>query len=73
MATVYKRAETGTWYAKYFDADGKRVSKNTGSSSKREAERIAAGFETDERDERKKANQLPKAFAAILETVTREG
>lgn len=72
MATVYKRAETGTWYAKYFDADGKRVSKNTGSSSKREAERIAAGFETDERDERKKASQLPKAFAAILETVTRE-
>jgi hypothetical protein len=72
MATVYKRAETGTWYAKYFDADGMRVSKNTGSSSKREAERIAAGFEAGERDERQKANQLPKAFAVILETVTRE-
>ena len=72
MATVYKRVETGTWYAKYYDADGKRVSKNTGSSSKREAQRIAAGFETEERDSRKKANQLPKAFAIILETVTRE-
>lgn len=72
MATVYKRAETGTWYAKYFGVDGKRISKNTGSSSKREAERIAAGFESDERDERNKANQLPKAFAVILETVTRE-
>jgi hypothetical protein len=66
MATVYKREETGTWYAKYFDADGRRVSKNTGSSSKREAERIAAGFESGERAERQKANQLPKAFAVIL-------
>jgi integrase len=72
MATVYKRTETGTWYAKYFDADGKRVSKNTGVSSKREAERIASGFEADERNERQKASQLPKAFAVMLETVTRE-
>lgn len=72
MATVYKRAETGTWYAKYFDADGKRVSKNTGASSKREAERIAAGFEADERDERKRSGQLPKVYATLLETVTRE-
>lgn len=72
MATIYKRAETGTWYAKYFNCDGKRVSKNTGTSSKREAERIAAGFESAERDARSKANQLPKAFAVVLETVTRE-
>ncbi len=71
MASIYKHT-TGTYYAKYFNADGKRVSKNTGASSKREAERIAAGFEAEERDERKKQSQLPKAFAAVLETVTRE-
>lgn len=71
MASIYKHT-TGTYYAKYFNADGKRVSKNTGSTSKREAERIAAGFEAEERDEQKKQSQLPKMFAAILETVTRE-
>ena len=72
MATVYKRAETGTWYAKYFDADGKRCSKNTGVSQKREADRIAAKFETDARTSREKAEHLPKAFASVLDIVTRE-
>lgn len=72
MATLYKKPNSSFYYAQYFNADGKRVSKSTGTTLKREAERIAAGFESDERDERKKASQLPKAFAAVLETVTRE-
>lgn len=71
MASIYMH-KTGTYYAKYFNADGKRVSKNTGATSKREAQRIAAGFEVEERDEQKKQSQLPKAFAVILETVARE-
>jgi integrase len=72
MATLYKKPNSPFYYAQYFNADGKRVSKSTGTTQKREADRIAAGFETEERDTRKKANQLPKAFAVILETVTRE-
>lgn len=39
---------------------------------KREAKRIAESFEADERIAEKKAAHLPKAFAAVLETVTRE-
>jgi hypothetical protein len=39
---------------------------------KREAKRIAEGFEADERIAEKKAGQLPKAFGVLLETVTRE-
>lgn len=71
MASIYKHT-TGTYYAKYFNADGKRISKNTGSTSKREAERIAAGYEAEERDEQKKKAQLPKQFAAIIDSATRE-
>jgi integrase len=71
MASIYMHS-TGSYYAKFFDADGRRVSKNTGSSSKREAQRIAAGFEADERTNREKAPGLPKLFAVELENVIRE-
>lgn len=72
MATLYQKPNSPFYYAQYFNADGKRVSKSTGTTKKREAKQIAEGFEADERDERKKSGQLPKAFAVILETVTRE-
>ena len=72
MATLYKKPNSPFYYAQYFNADGKRVSKSTSCTKKREAERIAAGFESRERDDRNKASQLPKAFAVILETVARE-
>lgn len=71
MASIYLHT-TGTYYAKYRNADGKRISKNTGASSKREALRIANGFEADERDISKKGAHLPKMFAVIVETAARE-
>lgn len=72
MATLYKRPGGDTWIAKFKTADGVRTSKDTGCSSKREAQRIAAGFETDERDASKKASALPRAFSKIIETAARE-
>jgi integrase len=72
MATVFKNDNSPFWKARYFDADGKRVSKSTGVTAKKEAKRIAAKYEADERDTRNKSNQLPKVFASILETVARE-
>ena len=70
MATLYKR--NGTYYAKFYNADGKRVSQNTGCSQKREAEKIAADYESKARDEKNQSSHLPKGFAAILETAARE-
>lgn len=72
MATLFKNSNSPFWRARYFNADGKRVSKTTGVTQKREAQRLAAKFESEERDNRNKSSQLPKAFAIILETVTRE-
>lgn len=71
MASIYLH-KTGTYYAKYFNADGRRVSKNTGATSKREASRIAETFEADERDVRRKASQLPAMLAGTLEIAARE-
>jgi integrase len=72
MATLYKKPNSTFYFAQYFDADGKRVSKSTGTKAKREAKRIADQFEAEERDARNKAGQLPKMFADILETAARE-
>lgn len=71
MASIYLH-KTGTYYAKYRDAAGKRVSKNTGATSKREAARIAADFEAQERNHFLKASKLPALLAEVVETAARE-
>jgi integrase len=70
MATLYKR--NGIYYAKYINADGKRVSQNTGVSQKAEAKKIAADYESKARTEKNESNHLPKMFASILEVAARE-
>ena len=72
MATLYKQPRSPFYFARFFDAEGNRVSKSTGTTSKREAQRIAERFEAESRDDRAKAAQLPKAFAVVLEHITRE-
>jgi len=72
MATLYKQPQSPFYYARFFDADGKRVSKSTGTTKKREAERIAADFETEERKAKASGRELPKAFSSIIEAAARE-
>lgn len=70
MATVYQR--NGVFYAKFVNEHGKRTSKNTGMSRKRDAQREAARLETEALELRRKASDQPRAFASILETAVRE-
>ena len=72
MATLFKNDNSPIWRARYFDATGKRISKTTGTTLKRDAKRIAEGYEADERDAQRKAGQLPRALAALVETAGRE-
>ena len=72
MATVYLRPGSGVYYAKFVNKDGKRVSKNTGCSKKREAEAEANRMEAEERAAKKVAKVLPKQLSAIIETAARE-
>ena len=72
MATLYKQPGSANWYAKYFDANGKRVAKSTGTPKKREAAKIAADFEAAERERKRNAKALPRQFAAIIEAAARE-
>ena len=72
MATLFKNSNSPVWRARYTNAKGKRISKSTGTTSKTEAKRIAAGYEADEHDARKQAAHLPELFASHLATVARE-
>lgn len=70
MASIYMH-KTGTYWAKYRSADGRRISKNTGATTKTEAKRIAADFESKERDHYLKNSKLPALFGGIVETAAR--
>jgi integrase len=70
VATVYKRNDF--YYAKFFDHNGRRTSRNTGVTSKREALRIAAKYEADAQELRRKNQDRSREYAHILETAVRE-
>jgi integrase len=72
MATLYKQPKSPYYFARFTDADGKRVSKSTGTTKKREAKDIAADFEAAERKARTNGRELPKEFSAIIEAAARE-
>jgi integrase len=70
MATVYKRGEI--WWARYFNAQGKRVSVSTGKTRKRDAETEATRLEVESKSNVGSNPGLPKAYAVIIETAARE-
>jgi integrase len=72
MATIYKDKGNPNWFARFTDADGKRISRTTGTTKKREAQSIAADLEAKEREKRKGNPGLPSAFAAIVNAAARE-
>ena len=72
MATLYKQPKSPNWFAQYFNAEGRRVSKTTGTSEKREARRIAATYEAAEQEKRNGQKHLPRAFSTVIETASRE-
>jgi integrase len=72
MATLYKKPNSPNWFAQFFDANGERISRSTGTTKKRDASRIAAELESKELSKKKGNPALPNAFAAIVETAARE-
>lgn len=79
MATLYKKPNSPYWFAQYFDASGKRVSKSTKIAHKGKpkeipspsAKRAAAAFETEARKERHGKADLQKVFSAVIESASR--
>jgi integrase len=72
MATLYKQPKSLNWYAKFFDATGKRVARSTGTPKKRDAQKIAEDMEGEARAEKRKSADLPKAFSAVVNAAARE-
>lgn len=72
MATLYKDKDNPNWFARFTDAQGKRISRSTGTPKKREAAQLAADMESKERDKKKGNPGLPSAFAAIVNAAARE-
>ena len=72
MATVFKNDNSPYWKARFTNAKGKRVSRSTKTSSKREAKKIAEQFEADERTHKNEALGLSVAYGKILQRVIRE-
>lgn len=72
MATLYKDKGNPNWFARFTDANGKRISRSTRTPKKREAMAIANELESKEREKRRLNNDLPRQLGHILEVATRE-
>jgi integrase len=72
MATLYLKPNSPNWFAQFYNAEGDRISRSTGTPKKREAEKIAASLEVKELELRKGNPGLPAEMAAIVETAARE-
>ena len=72
MSTLFKNANSPFWRARFFDHDGKRVSRTTGTKSKREPRRVAAGFEAAENASRNGAGRLSATYEKVLQRVVRD-
>lgn len=65
MATIYLRGEI--WWARWYQAGGKRVSASTGSRKKRDAQRIAAQLEAADRNQGGERTELARGYQRILD------
>lgn len=65
MATVYKRGEK--WWGQWYLPGGKRVARATGTTKKRDAERIAAEMEAKDRKKAMSADDVVQRFRLVLE------
>jgi len=73
MATTYRTEQSQFWFAR-FTIDGKRISKSTKSTSRREAKRIAADFESAARKEAdaREDPEIPRMIARTVEQAALE-
>ena len=72
MSTLFRNANSPVWRARYHDRNGKRVSRTTGTRSKREARRIAEGFEAEENGHKNGTGRLSAAYEKVLQRVVRD-
>ena len=72
MATLYKDSNNPNWFARFKNAEGKRVSRSTRTTLKRKAREIANDLEAAERQKQNKDGSLQSAFASVIEIASRE-
>lgn len=72
MATLYKQPRSPFYFARFTDADGNRVSRTTGTTSKREAGKIAERYEVEAMHGRADGKNMLKGFSAIVDVAARE-
>lgn len=72
MSTLYKKPNSPYWYAQFNDKDGRRISRSTGTESKRDATRIAQALEAKARKLRNGEPGMGTAFATLVDAAARE-
>lgn len=72
MATLYKDSDNPNWFARFYNADGKRISRSTRTTSKRKARAIANDLEAAERQKQSQEGSLQSSFSKVIELAARE-
>jgi len=72
MATLYKDSNNPNWFARFKNAEGKRISRSTRTTSKRRAREIANDLEGAERKKREKGSAIQTKYAEIIRAAARD-
>lgn len=72
MATVYRRPGSRYWMAQVWNRYGKRQARSTACTKRRDAQKVAEDWESDERDAKRRLTDVPTALSHLLEMGLRE-
>jgi integrase len=72
MATVFKKANSRYWYAQFYNSSGVRVARSTGKEKKRDAQKVAEDFESEDRLSEKGRKDISKDLKLVVDAAARE-
>jgi integrase len=72
MATLFRNSNSPYYRARFYDENGKRISRTTGTTKKRDAQRIADGYQAEVDARKQEQGSMPRALGNVVAMAARK-
>ena len=72
MATLFRNSNSPYYRARFYDENDKRISRTTGTTKKREAQRIADGYQAEVDARKQEQGSMPRALGNVVAMAARK-